>query len=222
MSLSTNTSRVQLLFVLITGLFMCAGIPQAEAADSIREKLKMNIPKVYFEAATIRTVVTYLKDKSRDYDPDGEGVDIILLESRKSKRNAQRTVTMDFDNIPLGEAIRYLCIAANLRYTTEPHAVIIAGKGVRFDNLVTRVYALESGFFSGPANRKLGRGVGDRDGDGGRINEVSPREYFENKGVEFPERAKIDFNGASGKLFVKNTLENLRRLERILDELEAL
>lgn len=258
--------------------------------EGIRQKLAMNIPKIYFEDATIETVITKIKELSRVHDPDNQGLNMMLLnpedvgagdggggggddgfgddfddgfgddfgddfggddfggddgfgedgedgdfgeeidddeeflgaeefEEAPNHGIKSRRVTLDFDNIPLGEAIRYICRAARLKYRVEPHAVIIASEDTEFDDMETRFYSVEAGVIRQQATRGNARGIEDDDDDGGIIDEFTPLGFFERKGVEFPDKAKIDYDARTSKLIVTNTPDNLRLIEEILREL---
>jgi general secretion pathway protein D len=240
--------------------------------DGIRKKLKeITIPKLLFEDATIRTVITHIKDVSKERDPENEGINIMILQQASAVgghlRNITedrpiddnfggefevedfedgnfeldlgeefgtfedpiaaegpigietRTVTLDFDNIPLGEAIRYICRGANLKFRIEPYAVIIAAAGEEFDEMETRFYSVEAGVIRSKATRDTVGGFEDDDDDGGELFDIDPLEFFANKGVEFPTKAKIDYDARTSKLIVTNTPDNLRLIELILREL---
>ena len=220
------------------------------------------IPKISFEEATIHAVVKYLKSRSRELDPDGEGVNIFLQleepvepeeeaeeevaedefseedfefedfdeevgeefdeesDEEGEERTNQLTVTMDFDNIPLGEAIRYICQGAGLKYKVETHAIIIASQNIPFDEMETRFYPVEAGFLHQTATREAGGGFSSGGGDAGSDKEAKdPLTLFQEFGVEFPAGAKITYDQRTSKLIVTNTPTNLRKVEKILAEL---
>jgi hypothetical protein len=72
---------------------------------------------------------------------------------------------MDFDSLPMSDAIRYTCQTAGLRYKVEPNAVVILGQGVTRSNLELRVFSVDPRLF---------RNIKDL------------QKYFEDKGVSFP------------------------------------
>jgi Flp pilus assembly secretin CpaC/tetratricopeptide (TPR) repeat protein len=133
-------------------------------------------------------------------------------------------ITMDFDNIPLGEAIRYICNGAGLKYRIEEHAVIIAHPDRALDPMETRIYPVDAGFLDAARSRESTEATfgGDEVGEGGGIGEstaTDPVTFFGNFGVDFPDGAKISYNTRTSKLIVTNTPENLRKVERLLKEL---
>lgn len=140
-----------------------------------REKLLESIvPKIYLEEATIYQAVNFLKQKSKELDPEGVGVNF-SLELRPAAGNGEaarpaaavadpfagddwgafddmmappvptratptaptpsrggvaNTITMNMDNIELGEAIKYICLGAGLHWRVESNAVVISDQPI--------------------------------------------------------------------------------------------
>ena len=172
--------------VLVVATALCVGRLGAAERTTTKETLDTIIlPKVQFEDASLRAVFTYLKQRSKDLDPEGKGVNFVLrldppaktkppadgkADGKAEKRSADddpfadavgesapaptaepiadSSVTMDFDNVPLGELIRYVCKASGLKYRIEKHAVIIAGPNVALDRMETRIYPVGPGFLN--------------------------------------------------------------------------
>lgn len=64
-------------------------------------------------------------------------------------------VTMEFDNISLGDALRYLALASGLEYKLDDHAVVLYRKG-QIEEMETRFYSAPPGVFFGGATRNVG------------------------------------------------------------------
>ena len=92
-----------------------------------------------FEEVSLPTVIAHLKNRSKELDPDGRGINFLLLPP-KDKAEEIPTVTMVVDDIPLDELIRYICLAVDYQYKIERHAVIIAPKSRGLDPLETRSF----------------------------------------------------------------------------------
>ncbi len=166
----------------------------------------------------------------------------------------QRTITLNMNNIPLGEAIRYICLGAGLKYKVESNAVIIADSSVPLDDMETRFYPVEAGVLDAARTRRrmsrlelgLGQGGGgndndnggndngndntggnDNDNDNGNDNGNEPIyrfnlvQFFSTLGVSFPMGSSIGYNQRTSKLVVHNTPENLRKVEKILQEINV-
>jgi len=116
------------------------------------------------------------------------------------------TVTMVVDEISLGDAIRYICRAANLKYRVEKYAVVIAAQDVPLDDVETQIYPIEHESIDS---------IGGGDAD-------AVKQHFETRGVTFPAGAKIVYDSRISRLIATNTPENLKKIEAIIhNELNA-
>ncbi len=247
-----------------------------EEDEGIRRKLRtIIIPRISFDDATIQTVVRFLKERSRELDVTGEGVNIILRmpgpggvapgagfeatepavddldftfpegdfgfdggaldpgadfppiggepapDMQGPTPTADATITIDMDNIPLEDAIRYIAHSGNLKYRVEQYAVIIADPSIPIEQLETRFYPVDAGFMRAEVTRSIGGFADDDDDDDDAGGAVDPRQFFESLGVEFPQGARISHDPRTSKLIVTNTPESLRKVEEILRELNV-
>ena len=95
-------------------------------ADTTRAA-KILIPKLMFKDATIQEGVQFLQKKSRDLDPnpDHTGVPIVLLNAPDA--NTAR-VSLDFVNISIADAAKYIALAGNLKLTRDGEGIILSGR----------------------------------------------------------------------------------------------
>lgn len=266
-------------------------IVKPEESTLMRKLEEFVIPTIDFEDATIQTVVEFLKKKSVELDPEGEGVNIILYEEPSAQGGGQqpgaqpadgaaddfgpfggggggggfgeeefggfgepaepaqaqpaaaggggeqmgKRITLTLDRIPLGEAIRYITLAANLKFRVDTNAVLIASKDMVWDEMETRFYSVEAGVLDLGAGGGGGGGGGGAEGGfgdfGGGFDEgggAAPaagasgealKSFFSELGVDFPAGSRIAYNERAGKLVVTNTPRNLRALEKALKEI---
>lgn len=199
----------------------------------IRKKLEeIIIEHIEFEDATIQGVIDALCVEAKRKDPEGKGINIVYLPKIKPVKpksdlelfldevedeedlkpepdeDSFREITMMFEDLSLGEAIRNICFAAELKYRVEKHVVVMADKSVPLDPLETRIYPIESEADFGSQSAKL---------DTGGTESVKP--FFERRGVFFPDGSEIVYNDAVSRLIAKNTPEQLRRIEMLIDEI---
>jgi general secretion pathway protein D len=141
----------------------------ATSKDAINNKLnKIIIDRMDLDQASIREVVDFLKQKSRQLDtstddPKKKGVNIVLklgaptpppaaADAQTPEAAAPAGVTEDtkisiaLKNVPLIEAVRYLTELANLKYKIEPFAVSIIPITENTEELVTKEYRVPPGF----------------------------------------------------------------------------
>jgi type II secretory pathway component GspD/PulD (secretin)/tetratricopeptide (TPR) repeat protein len=85
---------------------------------------------------------------------------------------AAARITVTLDNIPLGEALRYIATQAGLKVKVEPHAVSIIPLTEQTNELLTKRYHVPPEFFGGPLDvgyylgtNLTGQGTGSQGGN---------------------------------------------------------
>ena len=116
-------------------------------------------------------------------------------------------ITVDLDNISLGDAIDSICRSANLQYRIEENAVVIAAPDVPMDDFDTVIYPIEEEM------------LGMLDGD---YSKESIETYFMDRGIPFPEGAKCVYDPAISRLIVTNTPQNLDKIAEIINEMNVM
>ena len=108
----------------------------APSADMFAKLDRIVLPTLEFEESDINAVVKHLNQRSRTYDPMHEGVNF-SISMTDAERAALNKVDMRFSNIPLSEALRYICQDLGLKYRVDNDGVTI---GTSVDNMQTRVF----------------------------------------------------------------------------------
>jgi hypothetical protein len=104
-----------------------APVPAADALANQRgaalEKARAIIfPKIDLHDATLSETVDFLRAKSKDLDPDKQGVNLILM---TQPNGADPKLTLSVTNIPLSEALRYVAALAGFDIAADDHAITI-------------------------------------------------------------------------------------------------
>jgi general secretion pathway protein D len=110
-------------------------------------------------------------------------------------------ITVTLDNIPLGEALRYIANQAGLKVKVEPYAVAVIPLAEQSNDLITKRYHVPPEFFGGPLDvgYYIGSQVaGGQSGQGG-TTEVAPvaEKELEKEAVSFQTSSGIG-TGAGG------------------------
>ena len=79
------------------------------------------IPRVEFRIATPQEAVDFLRKKSRELDPDRQGVNLVI--EPPSEPDAQ--ITLALSNISLTEALKYVAALSDLEIVSEPQAIVL-------------------------------------------------------------------------------------------------
>ncbi|HBC86500.1 MAG TPA: hypothetical protein DCZ94_06055 [Lentisphaeria bacterium] len=167
-----------------------------------RKKLSdISIDHIEFEDLKVTDCISFLIKRSKELAPDKKGVEI------KSIINGEvPKLTMLVDDITLGDAIRYICRAANLKYRILKDKVSIASQDVALDPIVEKIYPV----FNMDVIAVLGK-------DLGYLNDIE--EFMKALGVCFVTGSGISYDKEKKLLIVKQTLDEFRKIDELLVEI---
>ena len=163
----------------------------------------------------------------------------IVPSSAISPADARITITLN--QIPLGEALRYIASQAGLKVKVEPYAVSIIPISEQSNDLITKEYRVPPGFITtsvnigvsaleqgayktgaatGPATGTAGTGKDTHESTGGHqlVNREGAKEFLESQGVSFAPGASAHFLPQSSRLIVRNTADNLELVDAIVEQ----
>jgi len=168
-TLRLRSSRAVIAALLLL-LGLCSGNAGARGAagnDTEGKVYLLVIPRLKFKDASIQDVVKYLRELSKKLDPRHEGVNFFLrLDPRISKASRPR-ITLEFRDIPLVEAVRYICMGAGMQYRVEKYAVVIADRTLPMEKMQTRFFSVKPGVLGSTRTRKALKPLDTISGDGG-------------------------------------------------------
>ena len=150
-----------------------------------------------------------------------------------SPGNARITITLN--QIPLGEALRYIASQAGLKVKVEPYAVLVIPISEQSVDLITKEYRVPPGFISssvnvGPSSLSVGAyktagaaagtGKDTQETTGGQqlVTREGAKEFLESQGVPFPQGASANFLPQSSRLIVRNTADNLELVDALVEQ----
>jgi general secretion pathway protein D len=154
---------------------------------------------------------------------------------------AEARITITLNQIPLGEALRYIAAQAGLKVKVEPYAVSIIPITEQSNDLITKEYRVPPDFISTaltPAYSELeagayrtrkgvaaptGTGKDTQESTGGAqlVTREGAKEFLEAQGVPFPQGASANFLPQSSRLIVRNTQDNLDLVDAIVEQLNV-
>src|SRR3984893_18395611 len=156
-----------------------------------------------------------------------------------SPGNARITITLN--QIPLGEALRYIASQAGLKVKVEPYAVSIIPITEQSNDLITKEYRVPPGFIStsvnlgpsaleqgaykpappaAPVAAPVGTGKDTQESTGGHqlVTREGAKEFLESQGVPFPPGTSAHFLPQSSRLIVRNTADNIELVDAIVEQ----
>jgi len=154
---------------------------------------------------------------------------------------ADARITITLNQIPLGEALRYIASQAGLKIKVDPFAVSIMPISELSNDLLTKQYRVPPGFITtsvnvgpsllGPSATKTSTTTttapatapGTVESTGGHqlVQREGAKEFLESQGVSFPPGASANFLPQSSRLIVRNTADNLDLVDAIVEQANA-
>jgi general secretion pathway protein D len=152
---------------------------------------------------------------------------------------SEARITITLNEIPLGEALRYIASQANLKMKVEPYAVLILPINEMSNDLLTKQYRVPPGFISGSLNPSAsalsqppassakgalpvtGTAKDTQESTGGRllVKREGAKEFLENQGVSFSvPGSSANFLPQTSRLIVRNTADNLELVDAIVEQ----
>lgn len=193
---------------------------------AISQKLNsIIIPSVDFNEASIADAANFLTVRTRELDPDGIGVSVLLRSEAVAANSAP--ITLRLTNVPAGEVLRYAANLAGVKYRIEEFAVFVVPLAEP-DNLVliTREFPVRPTFFDVAPTADTGApGALDRRRTP-RTTTVqaaagsdSVRDALESRGVSFTVDGSAAFyNQSTGILTVRNTQDQIDLVEELVTD----
>ncbi len=218
------------------------GSDSVASPDSIYNRLEtITIREFTVDNLNISKAVRYL-----DSEVKNSGVRIgLTIDSNMAK---SINITMSFRNIPLRDLLRYFCLETGLKMRVDGNSIILGTtdapprhESFRVDNnLIANIIesggesASEGGDSGKETESTLGKigegknladsadeGKGDSSTGGVKVTSAKLKSYFEARGVSFGKDATIVYDRRSGRINVKNTADNLRRMGELIRQLDT-
>lgn len=138
---------------LMVGL-MVAGVwstalaenPNAAKQALLKKLTTIVLPRVRFEEASVKEVFTFVKEQARSLDLDTEHPFNFVFKC--APEALDRKVTLDMDRIPLGEAIRYICMGSDLSYRVDGYAIVVSDGTAEKERMTGRVFTVDPSLFT--------------------------------------------------------------------------
>jgi len=135
-------------------------------------------------------------------------------------------VTLQLNNVPLGEALGYTLKLANLKYKVEPQAVVILPVSAPDTELYTNTYIVPPSFLSSAPGGDGGGGAAAPDpfaapaaggANAGIPKRQTAKQVLEAYGVVFGPGSSATYNPGSSTLVVRQTQDQMDLVEAIIE-----
>ena len=106
----------------------------------VGQKLKTLLVSLDFNNSSIEDATNYLHIQSKRLDPQGKGINFIIQPEASS---TAKPITLTLNNVPLEEALRYICQLANVKSKVQDYAISIVPFNQSTDDLISRTFIVQ-------------------------------------------------------------------------------
>ena len=202
------------------------------------------IDKVNFDKLDIATVIQYLQQKSKELDPDHQGINFVLRLTADAAATPDapgaapaappgggaapdaapahpihREVSITLTDVPLSDILGYVIAQTNLQYTVEDYAVYLRPSIDEGETLTVRTYLVPPNFFPGSTLKVTVAATTDSSSTTIDSVALPVVQALTDKGIRFPAGATATFLPGSSKLVVRDTPEQLDLIQNLIDQL---
>ena len=195
--------------------------PSTFKNTDIQKKLDSIIVKhLDLKNKPLSDTISELRKVAQEADPEGKGINIVLIQGKSNKKKATSgaeeeadsiTFSMEVSDLPLGELIRHICFAFNLKFHIDKNAVVITDKNTPLDKLETEFFPVSDGI-----EVLINRGKQEKNGL------VLLNDFFKNRGVKVSKHTKIVYDKNTDHIIATATSAQMRQIERIIEEENSL
>jgi len=188
------------------------------------------VPRIDMSDTTLAEALEFLhavsvENDTTSLDQSSKGVDFIAQLGDPDHPTVQRIlgerITLQLDNVPLEEALKYVTEATRTQYRVDEFAVIVRPLGSTDQALIRREFRVPPDFLSRDsinAQSETDDPFGDAGGQDSPLlqRRFTALEKLKSYGVLFPEGATARFNANTSSLMVLNTVNNLDLVSQLV------
>jgi general secretion pathway protein D len=217
-------------------------ISQSNRVLITRKLNSIIIDKVNFEKLDIAAVIQFLQSKSKELDPDHQGINFVLRLTADTPVPAEtapgaapapppagapapsapptirREVSITLENVPLSDVLNYITQQTNLKFSVEDYAVYLRPSIDEGETLTVRTFLVPPNFFEGSSLHVTVGATTDQTPTNVESISQSAQQALVDKGIRFPPGATAVFLPGSSKLVVRNTPEQLDLISSLVEQ----
>ena len=226
-----GTSPLPTRTTLITAQEEQPAITKSNNFD-IDQKLKgVVLPSLDFTDVTIEQATNFLYTESKRLDePTHKGIPFII---QPNASDSAKTITLSLNNVPVGEALRYICQLANVKYKVQDYAISIVPFNASIEDLISRTFVVQPSFVAPPETAASDAAGG---GGGTSARPLPPitaattkgpslsgvQGVLEAKGVKFSAAgSSAVYTQATNTLTVVDTADQMELIEELVNGAQA-
>jgi len=197
----------------------------------IDQKLKSIFVSLDFTDVTIEQATNFLYTESKRLDePTHKGIPFII---QPDASTSAKTITLSLNNVPVADALRYICQLADVKYKVQDYAVSIVPFTASTDDLISRTFVVQPSFVAPTEGAAAGA---DNNNAAPSVRPIAPiagaaaapsndldsvQAVLEAKGVKFPAGASAVYTPATNTLTVVDTADQMELIEELVNGAQA-
>ena len=200
--------------------------------DELMEKLRTWKIDVDFKDYGVADAINKIREKSAEVDPDGVGINFIP-KNIKGTPAETKLITLQLDRTPISVVLNYFCKKAGISWTTDDDEMfVVYGNGI--DDYETRHFPLRYSVYQriggeeeeSDDSKESGTSISAGVEAQAKKKSTPPssealKKFFKERGISFDSQSAISYNRRSNMLTVKNTRENLNKLEGFVRQIDV-
>jgi general secretion pathway protein D len=184
-----------------------------------------------FTNASIEEATNFLSIESKRLDPEHKGVNFII---QPDASTSAKPITISLNHVPLGEALRYVCQLANVKFKVQDYAISIVPFNQNTDDLISRTFNVQPSFVAAPSssaattdaatnifNRRPVAPVGAIATPANNGAGDTAQSALEAKGVKFASGGSAVYTPTTGQLTVVDTADQMELVEELVNAGQA-
>jgi general secretion pathway protein D len=198
---------------------------KAETNFDINQKLKSIFVTLDFTDVTIEQATNFLYTESKRLDePSHKGIPFIIEPEASA---SAKPITLALNNVPVGEALRYACQLANVKYKIQDYAISIVPFSASTDDLISRVFIVPPSFVqpteaSTDPNQETNPNIRPTTPNApAKPGADSVQAILEAKGVKFPPGASAVYTPTTNALTIVDSADQMELIEELATGAQA-
>lgn len=201
----------------------------AVAEELVSVKLDtLIIPRIDLQDASLAEAIDFLRAVANSAGgiEAGRKVDFVVALQGASAAAAEQIaasrVNLSVNNLPLRQALKYICEQTHTQFAVDEYAVRITPLGMASDRLITRTFRVAPDFISRQSASLGSNAAAPADpfaapaAEGILPRRLSAQEVLESLGVKFGPGSAATFSGANSSIVVTNTPDMIALIEQIV------
>lgn len=208
-------------------------IQEKKLTDSLASKLTSTIVEnIDLDQASLEEAVDFVRSQSRfdnnagEQDPVNIITNLSSAEDSVSKAIKEARVTIQSSNLPISTLLDYITEQTATKWDNDGTAVRIFPLNSSNQTLISKTFRVPPNFLAATAAAAEDPAASifsdsNNSSEGKLTKRISAQDFLKQSGISFPDGATINYIPQSNTLTVKNTAQNIERIDMIVSAIAS-